>query len=88
VTSLVYPGERAAANGIHQVLRTGATALAPALGSAAMASPFTGAPFILAGALKIVYDLTLYFTFRHARPVDDQPAATTTVPVPREAPLG
>jgi hypothetical protein len=36
-----------------------------------MQSAALGAPFVVAGALKIVYDLTLLGTFRHLR-VDEE----------------
>jgi hypothetical protein len=34
-----------------------------------------GAPFVLGGALKIVYDLLLYATFKDVRLRDDAPPA-------------
>jgi hypothetical protein len=36
-----------------------------------------GAPFVVAGGLKIVYDLLLFATFRHVpEPPPEEPAAT------------
>jgi hypothetical protein len=44
--------------------RSLAQAMAPVLTGLAMARAATGIPFFVAGGLKIVYDLALYFRFR------------------------
>lgn len=44
-----------------RTLGTGAT---PVLSGALLATPFSGLPLLLSGALKIVYDLSLFRTFR------------------------
>jgi hypothetical protein len=62
--ALVAPDERAAAAGLTVSARALAQALSPALTGFALARAATGLPFYLAGGLKIVYDLTLYFRFR------------------------
>jgi MFS family permease len=62
--ALVAPDERAAAAGFTTSARALAQALAPALTGFALARAATGLPFYLAGGLKIVYDLALYFRFR------------------------
>jgi MFS family permease len=62
--ALVAPDERAAAAGFTSSARSLAQALAPALTGVALARAATGLPFYLAGGLKIVYDLALYFRFR------------------------
>jgi MFS family permease len=61
---LVAPEERAAAAGLTVSVRALAQATAPALSGVTMAAAATPAPFLLAGGLKIVYDLMLYFRFR------------------------
>jgi len=62
--ALVAPEERAAAAGLTVSVRALAQAVAPALAGATMAAAATPLPFLLAGGLKIVYDLSLFFRFR------------------------
>ena len=62
--ALVAPDERAAAAGFTTSARGLAQAVAPTVTGYALASAATGIPFFLAGGLKMVYDLTLYFRFR------------------------
>jgi hypothetical protein len=61
--ALVAPEERPAAAGLMASVRALAQACAPALSGLTMtlAAP---APFLLAGGLKIAYDLGLFFRFR------------------------
>jgi len=61
---LVAPEERAAASGVTAAVRALAQACAPALAGLTMAVAATAAPFLVAGTLKIAYDLGLYFRFR------------------------
>src|SRR5437867_4007271 len=62
--ALVAPDERAAAAGFTTSARALAQTVAPALAGFAMARAATGLPFYLAGGLKSVYDLALYWRFR------------------------
>lgn len=62
--ALVTPAERPAASGLTASVRALAQACAPVVAGATMAVAATPAPFLLAGGLKIVYDLSLYFRFR------------------------
>ena len=62
--ALVAPDERAAAAGFTVSARALAQALSPALTGFAIARAASGLPFFLAGGVKIVYDLALYFRFR------------------------
>jgi MFS family permease len=63
--AVVSPEERSAAAGVTGVARTTGAALAPALAGLLLGSPaLAGAPFVLAGALKLVYDGLLYRLFR------------------------
>jgi MFS family permease len=62
--ALVVPEERPAASGITASVRALAQACAPALAGLTMAVAASPAPFLLAGGLKIVYDLSLFFRFR------------------------
>lgn len=60
VAAVVEPDERSAAGGVTNVARSVGTTLAPALTGAAFAVPSLGIPFLVAGGLKIVYDLALW----------------------------
>jgi len=73
VMAVVDPDERSAAAGVTSVARSVGAAAAPGvagvlLGSAAL----TGLPFLIAGAVKIVYDLLLFRGFRKNRPAEEQ----------------
>ncbi len=71
--AVVAPDERSAASGITGVARTIGASLSPVLTGAFMVNPlFLGLPFILSGALKIVYDLALYINFRAVKPPEEQ----------------
>jgi predicted MFS family arabinose efflux permease len=61
--ALVSPEERPAAAGLTVGVRSLAQACAPALAGLTLAAA-TPTPFLLAGGLKIVYDLGLFFRFR------------------------
>jgi MFS family permease len=59
--------ERSAAAGVTGVARTTGAALAPVLAGPLLATPvLAGAPFVVAGVLKLVYDGLLYRLFRSA----------------------
>jgi len=62
--ALVAPEERAAAAGLSVSVRALAQAVAPAVAGWTMKVAATPAPFLLAGGLKIVYDLSLFLRFR------------------------
>src|SRR5437870_8713512 len=69
VAAVVAPDERSAANGVTGVARTTGSALSPALAGRLLASPaLSGGIFVVAGALKLVYDVLLYVSFRRRRP--------------------
>jgi predicted MFS family arabinose efflux permease len=63
----VAPDERAAASGVTTIARSIGASVSPALAGVLMAFPvLLSAPFLLAGGLKILYDLLLYRNFRKA----------------------
>ncbi len=65
--AVVTPDERSAASGVTTIARSIGAAVSPALAGVLLASPaLLGAPFLIAGGLKIVYDLLLYRNFRKA----------------------
>jgi Glycosyl hydrolases family 2, TIM barrel domain/Glycosyl hydrolases family 2, sugar binding domain/Glycosyl hydrolases family 2/Domain of unknown function (DUF4981)/Beta galactosidase small chain len=65
--ALVAPEARAGAAGFTVSVRALAQSCAPAVAGVAMGAAAGPAPFLLAGGLKIVYDLCLYFRFRSVR---------------------
>lgn len=65
VMSVVTPAERAAAASFTAVPRSLAAAASPALAGALFASGWLAAPMVLCGALKIGYDLTLWWACRN-----------------------
>jgi MFS family permease len=68
VMAIVPPEERAAAASVTNVPRSFATALAPLLAGAMLERSSFGWPLVIAGALKIVYDVLLLARFRKVRP--------------------
>jgi predicted MFS family arabinose efflux permease len=66
--AVVAPDERAAAVGITAIARSVGAGLAPLLAGPLYASAaFSGAPFVVAGGLKAVYDLLLWRGFRNLK---------------------
>ena len=70
VAALVDLAERTAAAGYTNAARHLVRPAGPALASASMGMA-AGLPFLLAGGLKVVYDVLLYLTFRNVRLADD-----------------
>ena len=70
--AVVSPDERSAAAGVTGVARTIGASLSPVLTGPLLASAaLLSIPFFLAGALKIVYDLALYRSFRAIKPPEE-----------------
>jgi MFS family permease len=76
--AVVDPDERSAAAGITGMARSAGAAAAPALATPLVAVPLLagGLPFVIAGSLKIAYDLLLWRRFRSQRPTEE-PAQPT-----------
>jgi hypothetical protein len=70
--AVVNPGERAASAGILSVSRNAGAAVAPLFTGTLLAIPSVGLPFVLAGGLKIVYDIWIYAVFRHVKPPEEK----------------
>jgi MFS family permease len=70
--AVVDPDERSAAAGITGIARSAGAAAGAALAAPLVAAPLLGGglPFVIAGSLKIAYDLTLWHRFR-TRPAID-----------------
>ena len=72
VMAIVTPNERPAAASITAVPRSLAAAASPVLAGALLAvSPF-GWPLLVAGGVKILYDVLLLVTFRTIRPPEER----------------
>ena len=75
LAALVDPAERTAAAAYTNAARHVVRPAGPALASASMGMA-AGIPFLVAGGLKIVYDLALYVTFRRVSLAEDGPPPT------------
>ena len=73
IVSVVKEKERTAAAGITNISRNIAQSVSPSLAGYILQSlSFLSAPFILGGILKIVYDMTLYFTLKNKRAANEK----------------
>jgi MFS family permease len=70
VAALVDPAERTAAAAYTNAARHVVRPAGPALASVSMGMS-AGLPFLVAGGLKAIYDVALYFAFRRVRLGDD-----------------
>jgi MFS family permease len=71
VMAVVAPEERPAAASVTAVPRSLAAAASPMLAGALLAASGFGWPLVLAGGLKITYDLLLLALFRNVRPPEE-----------------
>jgi predicted MFS family arabinose efflux permease len=70
--AIVDQDERSAAAGVTGIARSLGVAAAPLFaGPLYLGAAITGAPFVIAGGLKVVYDLLLYRRFRKVRPPEE-----------------
>ena len=74
VMAIVTPAERAAAASITAVPRSLASSVGPALAGVLLSTPLSGLPLLVCGCLKIVYDLSLLWTFGHIKPPEEADA--------------
>jgi MFS family permease len=81
LAALAGPRERAAAASVTNAARTAARPFAAPLAGAAVGSPIPGLPFFLAGGLKSMYDIVLFFWFRRI-PIGAEGVETQTVADP------
>jgi MFS family permease len=71
VVSIVPPAERAGAVAFTGLVRGLGQSAGPLFSGAAIQGALLGLPFFVAGALKLVYDLSLYIAFR-SRPAEHE----------------
>jgi MFS family permease len=69
--AVVDADERAASAGILSVARNAGAAVAPLFTGAVLAVPSLGWPFLLAGGLKVIYDLWIFAVFRRVKPPEE-----------------
>jgi MFS family permease len=85
--AVVDPDERSAAGGVTSVARSAGAALAPAIAVPLVGLPILagGLPFVVAGVLKVGYDVTLWRRFRS---VEARTSDANSAPVmrPRRGP--
>jgi MFS family permease len=72
VMAVVTPAERTAAASVTAVPRSLASSISPAISGALLSTAFAGLPLVICGVLKIVYDLSLLFSFRHIKPPEER----------------
>jgi hypothetical protein len=72
VMAVVTPAERTAAASVTAVPRSLASSISPALSGALLTTTFAGLPLVICGVLKIIYDLSLLYSFRHIKPPEEQ----------------
>src|SRR6267143_1746613 len=68
VMSVVPEPDRTPAAGFTNVSRSIAQTLSPSIAGYAISTLWLGSPFVIAGALKIAYDLSLYKIFHGVKP--------------------
>jgi MFS family permease len=71
VMAIVPPDERSAAASITSVPRSFAAAAGPVIAGYLLSLSSFGWPLVVAGSLKILYDLMLLYTCRHVRPPEE-----------------
>jgi MFS family permease len=66
--AVVAPDERSAAAGVTGIARSVGAAISPTFAGAFLSNPvLLGAPFFVAGSLKVIYDILLYYSFRKVK---------------------
>ena len=72
IVAVVREDERTASAGITNISRNVTQALSPSLTGILINSLSLAAPFVIGGALKIVYDVALFLNFRNIKPPEEQ----------------
>src|ERR1700740_1351601 len=71
VMAVVTPPARPAAASVTAIPRSLASSLSPALAGVLLGGQFLGAPLVICGTLKIIYDGVLLLSFRHIKPPEE-----------------
>lgn len=70
--AIVEREERSAAAGAMSVARNAGQGIAPFFAGWMLSAPALGLPFLVAGSLKVAYDLTLFALFRKIKPPEER----------------
>jgi len=83
--ALVAPEERTAAASVTSLARSAGSASSPILSGLLLQGPLLvlGLPFVLAGGIKVAYDLTLWAVFRRVDAAEVRGNARTAASAPR-----
>jgi MFS family permease len=73
--AIVKPEERSRVAGLINLPRSLTSALGPSIAGAIMQFVGPSVPFLIAGGMKVAYDLGLYFMFRNVKPPEEEIAA-------------
>jgi len=71
VMAIVPEEDRTGADSFTNLSRSTAQSIGPSLSNSLIQAGLLSDPFLLAGGLKIIYDLSLYFSFRRLKPPDE-----------------
>jgi MFS family permease len=75
--AVVSPDERSAASGVTSVARSIGASISPMLAASLVGtSALASLPFLLAGGIKVLYDLLLYRSFIKLRAPEEGPRET------------
>jgi MFS family permease len=72
IVAVVREDERTASAGITNISRNVTQALSPSLTGILINSLSLAAPFVIGGALKVVYDVALFLNFRNIKPPEEE----------------
>ncbi|MEP6985855.1 MAG: MFS transporter [Chloroflexota bacterium] len=72
VVAVVSPDERAAAAGVTGIARTVGAMFSPLITGSLLGAGLLSVPFFLAGGLKLLYDYSLYRSFKTIKPPEEQ----------------
>ena len=70
--AIVAPEERTAAAGMTAIARNVSQATSPSVSGYVVEPVSLAAPFFIGGILKIIFDISVYFNFRHIKPPEEQ----------------
>jgi len=70
--AIVAPEERTAAAGMTAIARNVSQATSPSVSGYVVEPVSLAAPFFIGGILKIMFDIGVYFNFRHIKPPEEQ----------------
>lgn len=72
IVAVVREDERTASAGITNISRNVTQAISPSLTGILINSLSLAAPFVIGGALKVVYDVALFINFRNVKPPEEK----------------